>query len=143
MARIAPADGIGSAGARVVAADTLEGDRVVNRAGEELGTVEEIMIDVQRGTVAYAVVSCGATAARGDPLFAVPWSALTRDPARHRFILDLERSRFEQAPAFDREHWPSMADDRWAAQVHQFYGVRPYWDAGSHGVAGDSRTLGA
>ena len=127
-------------GAQVIAADWLEGGRVVNRAGEELGTVEEIMIDVQRGTVAYAVMSCGDL--MGDRLFAIPWSALTLDAGRHCFVLDAERSRFERAPGFDKDHWPSMADDRWAAEVHEFYGVRPYWDARSGaGIAVDSRTL--
>ena len=126
----------------MLAADALEGDRVVNPAGEELGTIEEIMIDVQRGSVAYAVVSCG-TVGLADKLFAIPWHALTRDAARRCFVLDADRGRFEKAPGFDRDHWPSMADDRWAAEVHHFYGVAPYWDAASGrvGLAGDSRAL--
>ena len=126
----------------VVAADALEGGRVVNRAGEELGTIEEIMIDVQRGRVAYAVMSCGGFMDVGDRFFAIPWSALTLDASRHCFVLDAERSRFQRAPGFDKDHWPSMADDRWATEVHDFYGVRPYWDARSAGgIAGDSRAL--
>lgn len=127
----------------VVAADTLEGDRVMSPAGEELGTIEDIMIDVQRGTVAYAVMSCAGFAALGDKLLAVPWRALTLDAQRHCFVLDADRDRFAKAPAFDKDHWPSMADGRWAAEVHDFYGVAPYWDDGSGrgGVAGDSRAL--
>ena len=122
----------------VMAADMLEGDRVVNPRGEELGTIEEIMIDVQLGTVAYAVLSCLGLPGADDRLFAVPWQALRLDAERHCFVLDAERARFEQAPGFDKDHWPSMADDQWAARVHEFYGVRPYWDAHSGGgVAGD------
>ena len=144
MARIVGGDDNASGpGPRVMAADTLEGDRVLNHAGEELGTIEEIMIDVQRGTVAYAVMSCGGFAGLGDKLFAIPWAALTLDAERHCFVLDAERSRFERAPGFDKDHWPAMADDRWAAEVHRFYGVRPYWDAPSGGIAGDSRSLRA
>ena len=123
------------------AAESLEGERVVSARGEELGTIEEIMIDVQRGTVAYAVVSC---AGPGDRLFAIPWRALKLDAARHCFVLDTDRERFADAPGFDKDHWPSMSDERWAAEVHRFYGVRPYWDARSGGgVAGNSRTLRA
>ena len=129
-------------GAPIVAAETLEGERVVNRAGELLGTIEEIMIDVHRGTVAYAVLSCEGLAGPADRLFAVPWAALSREDGRHAFVLDTERSRFARAPGFDRDHWPSMADDRWAAEVHDFYGVRPYWDAASGGgLAVDPRAL--
>lgn len=114
-------------GPEVMAADTLQGDKVVNREGEDLGTIEDIMIDVQRGRVAYAVMSCGGLLGLGDKLFAIPWSALTLDAERHRFMLDADRERFDKAPGFDKDHWPSMADDSWATQVHDFYGVRPYW----------------
>lgn len=112
------------AGPVVVAADTLEGERVVNPRGEELGTVEEIMVDVQRGTVAYAVVSCGLPGP-GEKLLAIPWHALRLDAGRHCFVLDVARERLREAPGFDRDHWPPMADDRWAAAVHDFYGVAP------------------
>lgn len=114
-------------GPEVMAAETLEGDKVVNPRGEDLGTIEEIMIDVQRGRVAYAVMSCGGFLGMGEKLFAIPWSALTLDATRHCFVLDADRERFEKAPGFDKHHWPSMADDAWATQVHEFYGVRPYW----------------
>jgi sporulation protein YlmC with PRC-barrel domain len=120
-------DNTSGPGPEVMAADTLEGDKVVNRKGEDLGTIEDIMIDVQRGRVAYAVVSCGGFLGIGDKLFAIPWNAFTLDADRHRFVLDADRERFEKAPGFDKDHWPSMAEGTWAAEVHDFYGVRPYW----------------
>ena len=137
-------DHAGGPGPAVMAADTLEGDRVVDRAGAELGIIEEIMIDVQRGTVAYAVMSCGGFMGLGDKLFAVPWHALTLDAERRCFVLDADRERLERAPGFDKDHWPAMADDRWAAEVHDFYGVRPYWApaSGRGGIARDPGSLG-
>jgi hypothetical protein len=44
---------------RVLAADTLTGDKVVNRQKEDLGIIEHLMIDVEKGRVAYAVLSFG------------------------------------------------------------------------------------
>lgn len=124
-------DNTSGPGPEIMAADTLEGDKVVNAGGDDLGTIEDIMIDVQRGRVAYAVMSCGGFLGMGDKLFAIPWSALTLDADRHCFVLDADRERFEKAPGFDKDHWPSMADNSWAAQVHDFYGVRPYWSDAS------------
>src|ERR1022692_5142189 len=43
----------------VLAADTLTGDKVVNRQKEDLGTIEHLMIDVKKGRLAYAVLSFG------------------------------------------------------------------------------------
>ena len=114
-------------GPEVMAADTLEGDNVVNLDGKDLGTIQDIMIDVQRGRVAYAVMSCGGLLGVGDKLFAIPWSALTLDADRKCFVLDADPERFKKAPGFDKDHWPSMADNRWANQVHDYYNVPPYW----------------
>ena len=77
---------------RVLAASTLTGDRVHNQAGEDLGKIEEIMIDLPTGRVAYAVLSFGGFMGLGDKLFAVPWSALRIDEGEHEFILNAERA---------------------------------------------------
>ena len=70
----------------VAAADTLGGRQVVDTDGADVGTIEDLMIDTQRGAIAYAMMSF--TSARGDALVAVPWSALSHDPERHRFVID-------------------------------------------------------
>jgi len=115
-------------GPEIMAADTLEGDSVVNARGEDLGKIEDIMLDVQRGRIAYAVLSSGGFLGMGDKLFAIPWNVLTLDADRKCFVLDVDKERLENAPGFDKDHWPSMADMRWASEVHSFYGQRPYWE---------------
>lgn len=121
-------DNTSGPGPEVMAADTLEGDAVVNAAGEDLGKIRDIMLDVRTGRVAYAVLSCGGFLGMGNKLFAVPWSALTLDADRKCFVLDVEKQRLESAPGFDKDHWPSMADPAWASQVHTYYNARPYWE---------------
>ncbi|HKY03045.1 MAG TPA: PRC-barrel domain-containing protein, partial [Burkholderiales bacterium] len=41
-------------GPRIMSAGTLEGDEVINGSGEKLGTIDEIMLDVSSGRIAYA-----------------------------------------------------------------------------------------
>jgi hypothetical protein len=115
-------------GPKVMAADTLEGDEVVNTAEEKLGCLENIMIDVPTGRVAYGVLSFGGFFGMGDKLFAIPWRALRMDPSNHRFILDVDKETLKNAPGFDKDHWPSMADEQWARDVHTYYHAHPYWD---------------
>lgn len=117
-------------GPEIMAASTLIGDDVVNRLGVDLGTIKEIMIDVPSGRVAYAVMSSGGLLGIGDKLFAIPWSALTLDVDRRCFILDVDAERLTQAPGFDKDHWPSMADLTWASEVHAYYDQRNYWHPG-------------
>jgi sporulation protein YlmC with PRC-barrel domain len=115
-------------GPRVMGAGTLTGDEVINRQGEKLGTIEEIMLDVPTGRIAYAVLSSGGFLGIGDKLFAIPWRSLTLDPENKCFVLDIAKARLEQAPGFDKDRWPSMADENWARELHTYYRVRPYWE---------------
>lgn len=59
----------------------------------------------------------------GDRLFAVPWRALTLDTEKHRFTLNVNKDDLKNAPGFDKDHWPSMADPSWASGVNRFYGT--------------------
>ncbi|HEX2531568.1 MAG TPA: PRC-barrel domain-containing protein [Burkholderiaceae bacterium] len=118
----------GGPGPHVMAADTLQGDKVVNMSGEDLGKIEDIMLDVPSGRIAYAVLSFGGIMGMGDKLFAIPWSALTMDTDRECFVLDIDKDRLKNAPGFDKDHWPSMADPTWASNVYNYYHMRPYWE---------------
>ena len=113
-------------GPEIIAA-TVEGDTVVNNKGEQLGKLESIMIDVGHRQVAYAVLSFGRLPGIENKLFAIPWSALSLDTERKWFVLDVDQELLKRAPAFDKDHWPSMADQEWAASIHAFYNRRPYW----------------
>ena len=82
------------------------------------------MLDMHGGKVRYAVLSFGAYFGVGGKLFAVPWKALVLDTENKRFVLDVGRERLENAPGFDKDHWPNMADQSWAKAVHDYYGVQ-------------------
>ncbi len=113
---------------RVLSASTLAGDNVVNGAGQDLGKIDEIMVDIPSGRVAYAVLSFGGVLGIGSKLFAVPWSALVLDEDEKRFVLNADSKTLENAPGFDKSNWPDMADTAWASQIFQYYGATPYWD---------------
>jgi sporulation protein YlmC with PRC-barrel domain len=113
---------------RVLGATTLVGDRVRNSAGDDLGKIEELMIDLVRGRVAYAVLSFGGFLGIGDKLFVVPWSALQVDQPAHEFVLDIKREILEKAPGFDKSHWPDMTDPSYGREIHRHYGQTPYWE---------------
>lgn len=113
---------------RTLSASTLTGDKVHNRAGEELGYIKDIMLDVTSGHIAYAVLSFGGILGLGDKLFAVPWRSLELHPEDHSFVLDVEKERLAVAEGFDKDDWPDMTDPEWGLRIHEFYGVSPYWD---------------
>ncbi len=107
---------------RVLSATTMIGDKVRNSSGEDLGTIEELMIDVESGRIAYAVLSFGGFLGLGDKLFAIPWQALRLVTDEHRFVLDVDKSVLEHAPGFDKRNWPDMSDPMFHHAIHQHYG---------------------
>ena len=111
----------------VLPADDLTGDRVVNRQKEDLGTIQHLMIDLQKGRVAYAVLSFGGFLGMGEKLFAIPWSALTVDTVERQFVLNVGKDLLERAPGFDKDNWPDMADRTWGTDVSTYYSANPYW----------------
>jgi sporulation protein YlmC with PRC-barrel domain len=121
---------------RVLAASTLTGDSVRNAAGESLGKIDEIMIDIPSGRIAYAVLSFGGFLGMGDKLFAVPWSALKVDEDEKVFILNVDKRTIEAAPGFDKNHWPDMSDTNWGNDISTYYKVRPYWEGGGKTLSG-------
>lgn len=113
---------------KVLSAGTLKGDKVVDEKGEQLGTLEELMFDMDRGTIAYAVVSVGGFLGMGDKLFAIPWSALRVDTEEKRLILNVKKEMLESAPGFDKDNWPNFADQAWGKTVYSHYGSKPFWE---------------
>jgi sporulation protein YlmC with PRC-barrel domain len=115
----------GGPGPTLMGADTLMGNEVYNHKDEDLGDIKEIMLDMRTGRVSYAVLSFGGFLGMGEKLFAVPWNALTLDTKHQRFVLNVEKERLKQAPGFDKDKWPNMADQAWAKEIHAYYGTVP------------------
>lgn len=113
---------------QVLSASTLMGDDVYNPQGEKLGTIKELMLDIDLGRVAYAVLSFGGILGMGDKLFAIPFESLRLNAEKEHFTLDVPKERLKEAPGFDKDNWPSTADRTWGREIHTFYGVEPYWE---------------
>lgn len=106
----------------LLSAETITGDEVCNMQDEKLGKIQDIMLDITEGKIRYAVLASGGFLGMGDRLFAVPWKALTQDRENKRFILDVDVERLKNAPGFDKDEWPNMADSTWNSTVESFYG---------------------
>jgi sporulation protein YlmC with PRC-barrel domain len=127
---------------RVLAASSQKGAQVHNFAGEQLGKVDDFVLDFDSGRIAFVIVSVGGFLGFGDKLFAVPWDLFSTRKDHHEFFLDVEKQMLLDAPGFERSAWPDMGDPSWAAKVHAHFAQKPYWnseitDAGDY--VGDNR----
>lgn len=108
----------------VRAKDEVINVKVKNSADEELGRICELMLEKLSGKVAYAVLDCGSFLGMGGKLFALPWNVIHFDPQKECFILNVAKEKLKNAPGFDKDNWPDMADKNWGDSISQFYGIK-------------------
>lgn len=106
-----------------LSASSLKGNDVHNSAGDDLGKIEDFMIDTDTGEIDYAVMSFGGFLGMGDKLFAVPLQAMSIDTENEAFVLNESKERLENAPGFDKDNWPNTADSQWHKEVRSYYNL--------------------
>jgi sporulation protein YlmC with PRC-barrel domain len=109
---------------KTLASKKVVGANVDNLKGEKLGTIDDLVIDLQTGKVAYAALSVGGVLGIGDKLFAVPFEELksTYDSSNAiSFVLDASKEKLEHSPGFDKNHWPDFASPQWKSQIDTYY----------------------
>jgi len=101
--------------------DNIIGSKVINLDGENIGTINNLVVDIDTGEIVYAVLEFDGFMGFHDKLFAVPWQSLTAVPAEGTFILDQSRAKLAKAPGFDKNNWPDIGDRSWRAGIYAFY----------------------
>lgn len=100
-----------------LSASSIIGDKVVNYEGENLGEVQEVMLHIDTGEVAYIVVSFGGFLGIGDKYFAIPLTAFEIDTANKQFKLNKSKEDLKDAPGFDKNNWPETGSDYWSGKT--------------------------
>lgn len=102
---------------------TLTGTKVENIRGDKLGSIKDLMIDLQSGEVLYAVLSHGGFLGIGTDYFAVPMQAFKFSKDDSKTIkLDVDDDVLDNAPGFDKDSWPSTSSTDFTDTVYEHYG---------------------
>src|ERR1700752_2365351 len=111
----------------LIAADKVEGTPVYNRAGDKLGTVENVMIDKMSGRVGYAVMSFGGFLGMGKDRHPLPWGVLDYDTGKGGYVVGIDADLLKKAPTYGAADTVDWTDETWNRRLHDYYGVPPYW----------------
>jgi sporulation protein YlmC with PRC-barrel domain len=109
-----------------VSASALIGNPVMSPEGASLGRIEEILLDLDGGVIAYAVLSLSDLLGNDNMRYAVPWEALDVNTETHTLILDADDDVLQNAPGFDKNKWPDTTFE-WLGGIYEHYGFEPYW----------------
>jgi sporulation protein YlmC with PRC-barrel domain len=105
---------------------------VKNPDGEDLGTLEDIVIDWQQSRLAYPILSFGGFLGLGDKWFVIPFDAVSLNPLDQTFIFDVEQEMLENAPGFDPDQLPDTTDPNWDTEIRSYWGLDSGQDGGSN-----------
>jgi len=112
----------------LVRSKDVVGVSVKNAQGENLGKIEDVVLDKKTGQACYIVLSFGGLLGIGDKLFALPWETSTYDTNEECFILNIDKDKLKNAPGFSKNNWPNMADSDWNQSISKYYNTRSNWE---------------
>lgn len=103
---------------RYLTAKTIIGDKVHDLNDNEMGHIEDVMIDVVAGKIDYVIVEFGGFLGIGTKYFAIPHNMLQVNGEKKLFVFKGDKSMLENAPGFDLNHWPDT----------NFHEEEKYWN---------------
>ncbi|HEX5328360.1 MAG TPA: PRC-barrel domain-containing protein [Acetobacteraceae bacterium] len=129
-------------------ANALQNATVYSRSGDDLGSVAQVMIDVDRGEVAYVLLSRGGFLGLQQRWFVLPIEALVATPYRggYRLTADAKTLMHEPALNVDQQQLPAQVSASQLATLYNKFHMQPYWQEQNHqpnsgsGQAGDQAT---
>jgi len=110
----------------LIAADKVKGTNVYNPAGDNLGTIDNIMIDKASGRAIYAVMSFGGFLGMGEKFHPLPWATLKYDAQKGGYVVNLDKKVLEDAPNYDRGSQVAWTPD-YGRKVDSYYKTPSYW----------------
>jgi sporulation protein YlmC with PRC-barrel domain len=111
-----------------IRASQLIGMNIQNDRGDNVGQVNDLVIDGNSGRVRYAAVTYGGFLGVGGKMFAVPFEAFkvqqdADDRDEHVLVLNVTQEQLEGAEGFDEENWPDFANRQFTEDLDRRYKV--------------------
>jgi len=111
----------------LISGQTLIGINVVNPSFEELGEINDVMLDPVSGNIVYAVLTFGGFMGFGEKYFAIPWEAFYLDTEDdYKVIINIPKSKLDEAPGLDKKNLPSTGQWEFVDKIYRHYGYEPY-----------------
>ncbi len=110
-------------GGKLIAASKVSGTTVYDTAGEKLGSVYDIMLDKATGKTEYAILSFGGFLGFGDSYHPLPWNTLTYDEAKGGYVVNIDKSRLQGAPAYAANERGLWDDPAYGRQIDEYYHI--------------------
>lgn len=110
----------------IIGADELLDADVVDREGDHVGVLRDLLMDLRYGRVAYGLVALCPGPGGSERMIAVPWNAM--HVGYGKLKVNAHRDRIEHGPVIPAGAAANPLDHEWAEFIHSYFGTRPYWE---------------
>ncbi|WP_415944727.1 PRC-barrel domain-containing protein [Streptomyces sp. 067-1] len=106
--------------------EDVRGRKVADTDGNDIGKVEDLLVDEPERKVRFLLVAHGGFLGFGETKSFIPVEAVTHITDDQVFI-DQSRERVSKAPVYD----PDLTDEpQYYSNVYGYYGYAPFWGPG-------------
>ena len=106
----------------LIGSDKVEGTSVYRSSGENIGTIQRVMIDKRGGKVAYAVMSFGGFMGIGEDYYPLPWNRLTYNERLGGYEVNISEAQLKGAPKYGQHQNWDWTDQR-TREIDTYYGA--------------------
>jgi sporulation protein YlmC with PRC-barrel domain len=114
-----------TAAATLFAASEIKGTKVTNFQNQEIGDIDEVLIEPDMGEVRFAVLGVGGFLGLGSTKVAVPWHAfrIVNERGRMKYLLDATKERLEKAPRVEGKNYERLYPAETAEPIFLYWDV--------------------
>ena len=105
----------------LIASDKVESTPIYRSNGDQVGTIQRLMIDKLSGKVAYAVMSFGGFMGIGEDYYPLPWNVLTYNERLGGYEVNLTEQQLKGAPHYGQHQNWDWNDQSKARQLNDYY----------------------
>ncbi len=110
-----------------ILASTVIGTEVKNMNGDDLGEIEDIVLDKLSNNIKFVIVSFGGFLGMGEKYHPLPWSVLKYSPEEDAYLINLSKEKLKAAPADSIEALTRNDGDDYRERVYSYYETPRYW----------------
>ncbi len=111
-----------------IPASRVIGTNVYNTAGENIGTIQDVMLDKTSNGIMFAVIGFGGFLGIGEKYHAVPWSVLDYEPSHGGYVVPFTKEQLKAAPAHSIDELSAQDGTTARDAAFNYYRVEPYWN---------------
>ena len=108
---------------KLVRASELIGKDVDDRAGKDMGEIDDMVVNMNSGRIHYAVFEFDQSWNLNDKLISLPLRAFNYVAGDQDLILNIDKESIDTKRAYQKDRWPEINDQNYRVETDRYLGT--------------------